>query len=80
MATKKQKPVKDEKPKYKADFERIAERRKALEKSVKRRKAIEDKEPPAKKDTDPWGYKVTQLGKCMLERLRNKKPRACLKV
>ncbi len=78
MATKKQKPVKAEKPKYKAVFEKIAERRKALEKSVKRRKAIEDKKQPAKKDTDPWGYKVTKLGKCLLERLRNKKPQGIL--
>ena len=43
MATKKQKPVKAEKPKYMAVFEKVAERRKALEKSVKRRKDIEDK-------------------------------------
>ena len=80
MATKKQKTAKDEKPKFKSVFDKIAERRKALEKSVERRKAIEAKEPPAKekKDTDPWGYKVTQLGKCMLERLRNKKPQGVL--
>lgn len=78
MATKKQKSEKSEKPKYKAVFDKIAERRKVLEKSVKRRKDIEAKEPPAKKDTDPWGYKVTQLGKYLRERLRNKKPQGLL--